>query len=189
MGYLKYFKETWKKQGKEFSDAMAEKLIKWRKEPSMVKVERPTRIDRARSLGYKAKPGFVVVRHKMTRGGKQRPSIKGGRRTKTSRQWLVLEKNYQQLSEERVNKKHPNCEVLGSYFIADDGKSIWHEVILIDRDNPNVYMNKNTSWARDTKGKAHRGLTSAARKSRGLRKKGMGSEKTRPSLKTNKGRH
>ncbi len=189
MGYLKYLKETWNKQGKEFSELMNSRLIAWRKEPVMVRIEKPTRIDRARSLGYKAKPGFVIVRHKMARGGKQRPDIKGGRRTKASRQWLTLDKNYQQLSEERVSKRHPNCEVLGSYFLVDDGKHIWHEVILVDRDNPNVYMNKNTAWARDTKGKAYRGITSAARKSRGLRRKGTGSEKTRPSLGANKGRH
>ena len=32
------------------------------------RVEKPTRIDRARSLGYKAKPGFVVARAKVRKG-------------------------------------------------------------------------------------------------------------------------
>ena len=90
---------------------------------------------------------------------------------------------------ERASKKYPNTEVLGSYYLAQDGQSYWYEVILIDRDSPTVYMSKNTAWAYDTKGKVFRGLTSAGRKSRGLRKKGMGSEKTRPSLRANKGRH
>ncbi len=36
------------------------------------------------------------------------------------------------------------------------------------------------------KGRAFRGLTSAGRKSRGLRRKGKGAEKVRPSLRANK---
>ncbi|MCK4285310.1 MAG: 50S ribosomal protein L15e, partial [Candidatus Lokiarchaeota archaeon] len=38
------------------------------------------------------------------------------------------------------------------------------------------------------KKRATRGLTSAGKRSRGLHKKGWGSEKTRPSIRANKGR-
>ncbi len=188
MGYVKYVKEAWKKQDTEFSDLMRERKIEWRKQPVTVRILRPTRIDRARALGYKAKKGFLIVRQRVKRGGRQRPDIKGGRKSSASSQRKNVSKNYKQIAEERTNVKYPNCEVLNSYFVAKDGKSVWYEVILVDRDSPTVYLNKGTEWARDTKGKVFRGMTSAGKKSRGLRKKGIGSEKTRPSKKANKGR-
>jgi len=189
MGYIKYLKQTWNKPSTEVSELMKERQIEWRNQPTTVRISKPTRIDRARALGYKAKKGFVIVRQRLKRGGRQRPDIKGGRRSAHSSQRKVVGKNYQQIAEERANKAYPNCEVLNSYYITKDGKNIWYEIILIDRDSSTVYMSKNTAWARDTKGKVFRGMTSAGKKARGLRKKGIGSEKTRPSKKANKGRH
>lgn len=57
-------------------------MIEWRNgPPSVVRLEYPTRIDRARSLGYKAKRGGIfVVRSRVRRGGLNRPKIMGGRR-------------------------------------------------------------------------------------------------------------
>lgn len=179
MGYLKYVKKAWNEDSKEVQELMKERKIQWRNQPATTRIARPTRLDRARSLGYKPKKGIVVVRQRMIRGGRQRPDIKGGRRPTTSGQRKVVSKNYQALCEERASKKYPNCEVLNSYFIAKDGRYVWYEIILIDRDRPEVFMDKTKAWAFDTRGRAERGLTSAGRKGRGLRKKGMGSEKTR----------
>jgi len=181
MGLYKYVRDLWKKPRVNMPELMKERLIKWRKEPTVVRLERPTRIDKARSLGYKAKPGFIVARFHLTRGGHTRPDIKGGRRTKAQRQTLVLDKNYQQIAEERCNKKFPNCEVLNSYLVAKDGKTSWYEVILVDRDHPAIKNDSNISWISNQRGRVYRGLTSAGKKSRGLRYKGKGSEKARPS--------
>ncbi|MCF7871783.1 50S ribosomal protein L15e [Candidatus Woesearchaeota archaeon] len=189
MGYLKYVKKLWNEKSDEFNALMKERKILWRKEPTTIRIERPTRIDRARSLGWKPKKGFLVVRQKVLRGGRQRPHDLGGRKTANSGMKKVVSKSYQVVAEERASSKYPNCEVLNSYFVAKDGKNAWYEVILVDRSSPDVFLNRNTAWARDTFGRVQRGLTSAGRKSRGLRKKGMGSEKTRPSSKANKGRH
>jgi large subunit ribosomal protein L15e len=186
MGYLKYLKKAWTSTSKEALDIKKQRLIEWRKEPTSVRINRPTRLDAARSQGYKAKKGFILVRQRVIRGGRQRPDIKGGRRTAHSSQRKDVAKNYKLVAEERVARKYVNCEVLNSYYVGQDGRYIWHEVILIERDNPSVYMSKETAWALDTKNKVLRGLTSAGRKSRGLRKKGMGSEKTRPSKRANK---
>lgn len=185
MGYLKYLKKNWN-SSEDVKSLMKERLPLWRKEPATTRIHRPTRIDKARSLGYKAKKGFLVIRQRIIRGGRQRPDIKGGRRSAHSSQRKNVAKNYRAICEERVARKYVNCEVLNSYYVAKDGKHIWYEVILVERDNPSVYLNKETSWARDTKSKALRGLTSASKKSRGLRKKGFGSEKTRPSKRANK---
>lgn len=181
MGMYKYVRQAWKKP-KDLPN-WRERLIKWRREPTTVRIERPTRIDRARSLGYKAKQGFLVVRQRVKRGGRRRGSYLGGRRPKHSRLNLVLDKNYKQVAEERANKKYPNCEVLNSYEVAKDGKSFWFEIILIDKAHPVILADKNINWISEKQhtGRVYRGLTSTARKSRGLRHKGKGTEKLRPS--------
>ena len=53
----------------------------WRKQGSVTRIERPTRIDKARSLGYKAKQGIVVARVKVRRGGLGKTRPNRGRRT------------------------------------------------------------------------------------------------------------
>jgi len=188
MGFYKYVREAWKKPKENMPELWKQRLKKWRKGPTTVRVKRPTRIDRARSLGYKAKPGFIVVRHRISRGGRMRPKIRAGRRPKHNRRKLILSKSYQQIAEERANRKYPNCEVMNSYWVAEDGKHYWYEIILVDRAHPAVITDKDKGWITmpQHKGRAGRGLTSAGRKSRGLRHKGIGSEKTRPSLRANK---
>lgn len=188
MGLYKYIKELWKKPKQNMPELWKERLVKWRREPVTVRIERPTRLDKARSLGYKPLQGFVLVRQRVSRGGRQRPQIKKGRKPRKRRRKKILAKNYQRISEERANKKYPNCEVLNSYWVAEDGKYVWYEVILVDKSHPVIKSRKNLSWISGEKGRVYRGKTSAGRKSRGLRNKGKGAEKIRPSLRANKRR-
>ena len=92
---------------------------------------------------------------------------------------LPLRVNYQCICEERANKNHKNCEVLGSYYVARDGKNIWYEVILLDRSHPAVTKDPRFKWVASpaNRARAARGLTSAGRKDRGLRAKGKCVEK------------
>ncbi|MBU0535794.1 MAG: 50S ribosomal protein L15e [Nanoarchaeota archaeon] len=182
MGYLKYMREAWKKP-KQNKELWTERLISWRREPSTLRIDNPTRLDRARSLGYKAKQGYVVVRQRVLRGGHRRPGQHNGRRPKTQRRYLALDINYQVIAEQRASKKFPNCEILNSYWVAKDGKYYWYEVILVDRMHPAIIADDRINWIMESqhKGRINRGLTSAARKSRGLRSKGKGAEKIRPS--------
>ena len=161
-------------------------MIDWRRTNSVVRVERPTRLDKARGLGYKAKQGYVIVRVRLPRGGRQRELFKSGRRSKTRRRKKILSLNYQVIAEQRANKKYPNCEVLNSYYLAKDGKNYWFEVILAEREQVSRYV--GMEWLKNSRGRVYRGLTSAGRKSRGLRGKGKGHEKNRPSLRANRGR-
>ena len=64
----------------------------------------------------------------------------------------------------------------------------WYEIILVDKSHPAIKADKKMSWVCSGKHKnrAFRGLTSAGRKSRGLRNKGKGAEKVRPSQRANK---
>lgn len=41
------------------------------------RASRPSRPDKARRLGYKAKQGYVIYRARVRRGGRKRPAPKG----------------------------------------------------------------------------------------------------------------
>lgn len=183
MSTYKYIRELWKKPKESVPELWKQRLILWRKQPVTVRIEKPTRLDRARSLGYRAKQGIIVVRQRVLRGGRQKQKPAGGRRPKRMSRRKIVGKNYQQVAEERAARKFKNCNVLNSYYVAHDGKYYWYEVILADKTHPAVLADKRLSWiaSRKQKGRAARGMTSAGRKSRGLLYKGKGSEKARPS--------
>ncbi len=146
MGLYQYVRQAWKKPQETMPELWKERLIAWRREEASTRVERPTRIDRARSLGYKAKQGFVVVRQRVPRGGHERPQIKSGRRSKRNSIRLTLKKNYQQIAEERAQKNFLNLAVLNSYWVAQDGKFYWYEVILVDPNHPVIKSDPKINW-------------------------------------------
>ncbi len=188
----KYIGELWKKPGKgDMADLKRERLFQWRREKSVQKIERPTRLDRARALGYKAKQGIVVVRSRVRRGGLRKHRIKGGRRHKRKGiTKITMGKSLQRIAEERTGKKYPNMEVLNSYWVGADGKAKYFEVILVDPHHPVIKSDKNLKWLTSSKhkGRATRGLTSAGKRGRGLRHKGKGAEKLRPSIRAKDGK-
>ena len=167
MGYQKYMKKLW--QSPEQKEIIKERLISWRKEPVVVKLDKPTRLDRAHALGYKAKQGFVLARIKIGKGASKREKPGGGRKPLHAALTQMKPKmNLQHIAENRVNKKFPNLEVLNSYYVAEDGKSKWFEVILVDPQHPCIKNDPKLNWVCDTKGRSYRGLTSAGKKSRSL---------------------
>ncbi len=171
MGLYQHIRETWKKPQHNLQQLWHERVIAWRDEPATIKIEHPTRLDRARSLGYKAKQGYIVVRQRVLRGGHERPQIKGGRRSKRFGRNLTLWKNYQQIAEERAQKKFANLVILNSYWVAQDGKNYWYEVILVDPDHPVIKADPHINWVTLSKNRSRvfHGKTSAGKKSRGLR--------------------
>ncbi|MBS3137621.1 50S ribosomal protein L15e [Candidatus Woesearchaeota archaeon] len=187
MGLYQYIREAWKKPDDTIKQVMQQRLIEWRREPATFRIERPTRLDRARSLGYRAKPGILVVRQRVQRGGHWKPKPDGGRKPKRFGMHMVLKKSYQRIAEERAADKYPNCEVLNSYWVAKDGNYYWFEVIIIDKNHPAIKSDKQLSWIAEKQhtGRAYRGLTSAARRGRGMHRKGVGAEKVRPSNRAN----
>ncbi len=187
MGMYKYVKEMWKKPKETMPELWKERLTKWRDEPVTLRIDHPTRIDRARQLGYKAIQGIFIVRQRVLKGGRMRPTIRKARRPKTQRQKKILEMNHQTIAERRANNEYPNCEVLNSYWVGEDGKNKWYEIIMVDINHPEVLSRKHLKWVSNpaNKGRVFRGLTSSAKKSRGLRHKGKGAEKVRPSRNSN----
>lgn len=188
MGLYKYIQKAF--QSNKRSPEQKQRLIDWRKLPAILKIERPTNLARARSLGYKAKQGYIMVRVRLERGGRMRARIKKGRSPKKSHQRLVLGKSYRWVAEERAQKRFTNLEVLNSYECGKDGIGYWFEIIMVDPCHPAIEKDKNIQWIARNKAKnrVYRGKTSAAKKSRGMTNKGKGTEKIRPSLRANKRR-
>lgn len=182
MALFEHLRNNWE-HTRDTKELWQKRMIAWRREPVSLRLEHPTRLDRARALGFKAKQGVFVVRQRVLRGGHERPDIKGGRMPKNSRQRMELRKNYQLIAEERANVEFPNCEVLNSYFLAKDGRHYWFEVIMIDPQNPSVAADPRLAGFSSGKhrGRVFRGLSSAGRRMRGLLWKGKGVEKARPS--------
>ncbi len=170
-------------QNKRDTKEWREMLVRWRRSKAIVRTEKPFRLDRARALGYKAKTGFIITRVRVLRGAHKRTRPKGGRRSKRMTIRKVLKMNYQWIAEQRAARKYPNLEVLNSYYLAKDGRNYFFEVIFVDPNDTGIKSDKNISWIcseKNTK-RSFRGLTSAARKSRGLRHKGKRAIKVRPS--------
>ena len=184
MNLYSQISKAWQEQPEQFDAAQRERLIRWRTESVTLRIAHPTRLDRAHALGYKAKPGFIVVRQRVNRGGRQRPQIRKVRKTSHSRQTKILSKNYQQIAEERAARRFPNLEDLNSYYAGKDGQHYWYEIILVDKQHPSILADKRISWIarQQNRRRVFRGLTSAAKRRRGLHKKGIGTEKMRPSL-------
>ena len=185
-GLYQHIRDAWKKPDKK---KLRELMIKWRAENAVTKLERPTRIDRARSLGYKAKKGYVVVRVRIPRGGRQRARTNKARKSKRHTIRKVVKMSYRWIAEIRAQKKFENLEVLNSYYLAKDGKHYFYEVILVDYSRPEIKNNKKTNWItkKTNQHRVHRGLTSAGKKSRGLRDKSP-MNKNRPSVRAGKRR-
>lgn len=180
----KFLKKLWKNPRKT-NPNYKNNLIKWRKQNSVVRVKKPTRLDRARALGYKAKPGVVIARVRIKKGGRKREQVHRGRKpgnlgmTKYS-----TKKSLQTIAESRAVKKFKNLRVLNSYEVGDDSKHKWFEIILIDTGHPQIFNDKQLGplTTKKHRGRVNRGLTSSGKKGRGLRHKGKGAEKIRPSI-------
>lgn len=183
-----YVRDAWKDPDSTYvKDLRWERLQVWRREGSVTRVRRPTRIDRARSLGYKAKQGIIVARVRVRRGSMRKSRYIRGRRTQhMGKNKITVGKSIQRIAEERAARKYPNMEVLNSYWVGEDGKLKWYEVILVDPSHPVIKSDKNLNWITDKvhKGRVYRGKTSAGHKGRGMAKRGTGTEKTRPSVRS-----
>lgn len=166
MSAYKYIQALWKQPKKNLGAIYSERILQWRSEPNSVRVEHPLRLDRARALGYKAKQGYFIVRQRVTRGGKMKAKIKGGRKPQASGRKKVLGMNYQWIGEQRCAREFTNAEVLNSYFVGKDKDCYYYEVILVDRNHPVVKA--DMPWIQENRRRVFRGKTSAGRKARAL---------------------
>jgi large subunit ribosomal protein L15e len=187
----KYIAEAWAKPEKSFvKEINRQRMVGWRKDSVIIRIDKPTRLDRARKLGYKAKQGIVMARVRVRRSGMRKVRPRAGRRQKRmGLKKFKFSKSMRLIGEERVARKFPNLEVLNSYWVGEDGRSKWYEVILVDPQHPSIKADKNINWICEKQHhrRVFRSMTSAGKKVRALRTRGRGAEKVRPSLKARRG--
>ena len=139
----RYIAATWINMWKSKASELKSKAILWRTEPTIHRIQRPSRIDRARRLGYKAKQGIIVVRARVGRGGMRKQRPVSGRRPKHLGVIHIKQSiSMRKVAQRRVKEKFPNMEVLGSYYLYKDGNYFWYEVILVDPNHPSISKDK-----------------------------------------------
>jgi large subunit ribosomal protein L15e len=128
---------------KENPMELRQRAVIWRNENAVTRVEKPSRIARARRLGYKAKQGIIVIRMRVGTGGMRKQRPRGGRRPKhLGVTKIKADVSMKQVSERRVLQRYPNMKLLGSYFLYKDGMHYWFEVILADPSHPRIAKDK-----------------------------------------------
>lgn len=131
--------KSWIALWKSNSADIRDRIVVWRRQNAMIRIDKPSRIQRARRLGYKAKQGIIVVRMRVGTGGMRKQRPRGGRRPKhlgVTR--IKADVSMRQVAENRVLERHPNMKLLGSYFVYKDGFHYWFEVIMADPQHPRV---------------------------------------------------
>jgi large subunit ribosomal protein L15e len=139
------------------------------------RASRPSRPDKARRMGYKAKQGYVIYRVRVRRGGRKKPAPKGqvyGKPGSHGINHLKPTRNLRSVAEERVGRRCGNLRVLNSYWVNQDATYKYFEVILVDPNHKAVTRDPRINWicAATMKHRECRGLTSAGKKSRGIGK-------------------
>jgi len=155
----KQIQETFQAEYKERAPIYRARIAQWRKEAPIMSVERPTNLAAARTKGYRAKKGYVVVRVRIPRGKRKRLLHMRGRKPSKTGRFYSRHKGLQAIAEERAARKFGGLEVLNSYWVGDDGMYKFYEVILADTKLTCLKLQK---------GRVYRGLTSVGRKHRGL---------------------
>ncbi|RYC60596.1 hypothetical protein CHU98_g5605 [Xylaria longipes] len=176
MGALKYVEEL---QKKKQSDVLLflSRVRCWELRQLNVihRASRPSRPDKARRLGYKAKQGYVIYRVRVRRGGRKRPVPKGatyGKPTNQGVNQLKYQRSLKSTAEERVGRRCANLRVLNSYWINQDSTYKYYEVILVDPQHKAIRQDPRINWIVNPvhKHRESRGLTATGKKSRGLNK-------------------
>eukprot|EP00923_Selenidium_pygospionis_P036233 GHVN01063558.1.p1 GENE.GHVN01063558.1~~GHVN01063558.1.p1 ORF type:complete len:181 (+),score=5.60 GHVN01063558.1:229-771(+) len=159
--------------------------------PAVHRCTRPSRPDKARRLGYKAKQGYVIYRVRVRRGDRKKKVAKGivyGKPSNSGIHQMKSRRNLRSVAEERVGRKIcGGLRVLNSYWVGQDALCKYYEIILVDPMHNGIRNDPRINWI--CKGvhthRELRGLTSAGKKGRGLRNKGLGTNALRPSRRQN----
>ncbi len=184
MGAYKYIKESFQNEYKNREQVLKSRVSEWRKGPSLQRIEKPSNVARARELGYKAKQGVIVVRSCIRKGMRKREKPRGGRKPSKNGRFFSYSKSLQSMAEERAARKYLNAEVLNSYYVGEDGRYKFFEIILIDRSNGSIMSDPLYSKVIKLRGRAFRGLTSSGIKHRGMAHKGNTTKVSRPSVRS-----
>merc|ERR1719343_292241 len=185
----------WRKKQSDVMRFLA-RLRTWefRQLPAIHRASRPTRPDKARKIGYKAKQGYLIYRVRVKRGDRKKRVAKGIVYGKPCHQGINKNKavrNLRSIAEERVGRKCGGLRVLNSYWVAQDAVNKWFEVVMVDPMHKCIRNDSRLNWICNAthKHRELRGVTSAGRKARGLHRKGKAALKVRPSRRATWKRH
>jgi len=177
MGAYKYVSELYrKKQSDVMRYLLRIRCWQYRQLNRVHRCPRPTRPDRARRLGYKAKQGYVIYRVCMRRGGRKRPVAKGCPYGKPKTSGAVKqqkpERNLQSIAEERAGRRLKGLRVLNSYWVAADSTFKYFEIIMVDPFHKAIRRDPKINWMCNPvqKHRELRGLTASGKSSRGIGK-------------------
>ncbi len=191
MGANKYIREAFQKEWKGVTDGnydyaliMRQRGLAYRNEgDAVVKIDHPTNLPSARSVGYKAKQGIFVARVRVRKGTGTHHRPKNKRRPKRQGQAKLSRKiSTQAMAEQKASKRFENAEALGSYKIAEDGKWHYFEIVMADRTASTIVNDKNLKWLVDHKGRAERGKTFMGRVNKENNKKNMRKHRAKIAL-------
>ena len=173
MGAAKYIAKTFQNEWKGVKDAnydygsfLRKRAMGYRQDGlAVVKVEHPTNLPSAKSVGYKAKQGIIVARVRVRKGTGTHHRPKKKRRPKRMGQAKLSRRiSTQGMAEQKASKHFENMEALGSYKVAEDGKFHYFEVVLADRTASTIVNDRQLRWlAEGQRGRAERGKTFAGR--------------------------
>ena len=77
LALLQYVEELWKrKQSDVLRFLLRVRCWEYRQLPGITRLTGPSRPDKARRMGYKAKQGYVIYRERVRRGGRKKPVSK-----------------------------------------------------------------------------------------------------------------
>ncbi|KAF2313110.1 hypothetical protein GH714_009302 [Hevea brasiliensis] len=140
-------------------------MLEYRQHPSIVRVTHPTRPDKARRLGYKAKQGYVIYRVRVRRGGRKRPVPKGIVYGKPTNQG-VTQLKFQRSKSTHVLLQMYNFLQWSCISLVQDSTYKYFEVIMVDVAHNAVRNDPRINWLCNPvhKHRELRGLTSAGKK-------------------------
>ena len=150
MGAYKYLEELWrKKQSDVMRFILRIRNWEYRQLPAIHRVTRPSRPDKARRLGYKAKQGYCIYRVRIRRGGRKKPVSKGivyGKPASQGVNQLKPGRNHRSLAEERVGRKLGSLRVLSSYWVSQDSTYKFYEIIMVDPFHNAIRNDARINW-------------------------------------------
>ncbi|KCZ75225.1 hypothetical protein H311_03792 [Anncaliia algerae PRA109] len=171
-----YLREIRKKKTSDLSRYLyTTRCYQYRLSTAIHKVERPTHIDKAHLLGYRAKQGYSIYRVRIRRGGRKKKAVNGNTHGKPVNAGIYEQKpaqSLQALAEIKLGKKIGNLRILNSYWVGQDGVFKYYEVIVVDPNHNGIRNDPKINFICNPvmKHRECRGLTSATKKSRGLGK-------------------
>jgi len=187
MGAMKYLEEMSKRKQCDVNRFLSRvRTWEYRQLPAIHRASRPSRPDKARRLGYRAKQGFVMMRVRIKRGGRKRRVSKGicyGKPSTSGVNKWKHARNFKAMAEERVGRKIGALRLLNSYWVAQDAVHKWFEVVMVDPMHKCIRDDARINWICNPvhKHRELRGLTAAGKRSRGLLRRGKAGLKVRPS--------